>query len=268
MAVSFDDIPVTRCSTKPRTSGLTIMIDPGYSYEELFSTVTSHGEYLDIVKLGFGTARVNHILTTRKVEMLSTTSMEFCFGGTLAEDYIKDNLLGVFLDKCRAAGCTYVEISNGSFEPLTSCLKSKCVRRAAEAGFKVLAEVGYKTRRLTDLSPTQWVEAIQLDLEAGATFVLLESRESGLSGIADKEGNLDMAIIEPIIAAGFPLERLIFEAATKKLQVELIKKFGCEVNLANINRDDLQSLQTLRMYARGDTFNDRVSGTQFDPDHI
>ena len=48
----------------------------------------------------------------------------------------------------------------------------------------MLSEVGFKDPgRSADLTPEAWVEAIHLDMEAGASLVITEARESGKSGL-------------------------------------------------------------------------------------
>ena len=56
--------------------------------------------------------------------------------------------------------------------------------------------------------------------------------------------------------SGIDLERVLFEAPNKDLQIQLIRKFGSEVNLGNISSSDIVALETLRLGLRGDTLLD------------
>ena len=55
----------------------------------------------------------------------------------------------------------------------------------------MVSEVGFKdSERSERLAPERWIECIHEDLEAGASLVTLESRESGSSGICRSNGEL------------------------------------------------------------------------------
>jgi phosphosulfolactate synthase len=117
----------------------------------------------------------------------------------------------------------------------------------------VLSEVGYKdTGRSAQLTPADWVDAMREDLDAGALLVITEARESGRSGIAQTDGHLRGDVFEAVIDS-IDTDRVLFEAPTKDLQVELITTLGPGVNLGNIATDDVIALETLRRGLRGDT---------------
>ncbi|AHE67640.1 hypothetical protein Loa_02096 [Legionella oakridgensis ATCC 33761 = DSM 21215] len=120
--------------------------------------------------------------------------------------------------------------------------------------FEVFSEVGYKDQiRSQELHPAKWIEFINEDLNAGASRVITEARESGASGICRSNGELRYGLIEEIIHSGIDLNSLIFEAPNKDLQTYFIKHIGHEVNLANIAFDDVIALETLRLGLRSDT---------------
>jgi phosphosulfolactate synthase len=49
-------------SKKPRSHGLTMVMDKGLSCREVEDMISTGGNYIDIVKLGFGTSYVtNHL---------------------------------------------------------------------------------------------------------------------------------------------------------------------------------------------------------------
>jgi phosphosulfolactate synthase len=117
----------------------------------------------------------------------------------------------------------------------------------------VLSEVGYKDAdRSAALTPADWANALREDLDAGATMVITEARESGRSGIAASDGHLRADVLEAVVR-GVEVPRVLFEAPTKDLQVELITALGPDINLGNIAPSDLISLETLRRGLRGDT---------------
>lgn len=231
-------------------STTTMMIDPGLPTGLFTDVIASHGEYVDLVKFGWGTALVTHDLD-RKTAVLREAGIGYYFGGTLFERYLWGGRLDDFLALVEDSGATHIEVSNGTI-PLDQPTKAEYVRRLS-AYRPVLAEVGYKdAERSAHLSPREWVAAIRQDLEAGAEMVITETRESGRSGMARPDGHLRDDVLHAVLASIDPA-LLLFEAPTKELQVELIKKIGPQVNLGNIAAADLIGVETLRRGLRGDT---------------
>lgn len=230
--------------------GLTMVIDPGLPTGAFTDVVASHGEHIDLVKFGWGTALVTRDLD-RKAAVLREAGIGFSFGGTLFERCLLTGQLDEFLALVERTGATHIEVSNGTV-PLDQHAKAEYVRRMARYR-PVLAEVGYKdAERSARLSPADWVAAIREDLDAGASLVITEARESGRSGIARPDGRLRDDVLRAVLAAVDP-GRMLFEAPTKDLQVELIRAIGPEVNLGNIAPADVIGVATLRRGLRGDT---------------
>jgi len=244
-------LPLPRRAAKPRTLGLTVMIDNGLPTGLFIDVVRSAGQYVDMVKFGWGTALVTPDLAS-KAEVLARSAIPFMFGGTLFEKYVATGCFDAYRDLCRQHGCQAVEVSNGTIE-LDEALKAQFIRRLA-GEFTVLAEVGFKDQPRSELlSPNQWVAGIRSAFDAGASLVVLEARESGSSGICRPNGELRYGLIEHILAAGIDVPRLVFEAPTKELQTYFIKRVGTNVNLANIVAGDIIALETLRLGLRADT---------------
>lgn len=237
-------------ATKPRKRGITMVIDPGLSTGLFSDVVSSHGQYIDLIKFGWGTALVTSDLA-RKAQVLREADIGFYFGGTLFEHYLWTGRLSEFVALVHETGATCVEVSNGTI-PLPQHAKAGYVSLLASE-FPVLSEVGFKDpARCAELTPAGWVEAICEDLAAGASLVVTETRESGKAGIARPDGRLRREVMDAVLAEVDPV-RLMFEAPTKELQVELIQSVGPDVNLGNIASTDILSLETLRLGLRGDT---------------
>jgi phosphosulfolactate synthase len=152
-------------------------------------------------------------------------------------------------------GCHHVEISNGTI-PMANSEKAGYIRRVA-GDYTVFSEVGYKeSARSETMEPEDWIAYLNEDIAAGATKVITEARESGKSGICRSNGELRLDLIERIAESGIELNRLLFEAPNKDLQVTLIRRFGAQVNLGNIAPADVVALETLRLGLRGDTLLD------------
>src|SRR5919108_4720517 len=78
----FLDVPAR--PSKPRTQGLTHVIDSGLSLQEIEGLFDTAGEYVDIVKLGWGTSYVTGNLK-RKIALYRSLEVPVVCGGTLFE---------------------------------------------------------------------------------------------------------------------------------------------------------------------------------------
>jgi phosphosulfolactate synthase len=178
--------------------------------------------------------------------------VRFWFGGTLFEKFVVQHRFDAFLDLCRQWGCTTVEVSNGTI-PLSNTAKAAYIRKCADE-FEVVSEVGFKdVGRSEQLSSAQWIDAIGEDLEAGASLVIAEARESGRSGICRRDGTLRDELVDDILASDVDPDRLLFEAPTKELQTRFVTRLGANVNLGNIPVAEVIALETLRLGLRADT---------------
>ena len=236
---------------KPRDNGLTMTIDNGIAHGSFADGMGTASPYIDLVKFGWGTAIVTPDIG-RKFAVLRELGISYFFGGTLFEKFVRQDRFESFLTLCRLCECGYVEISNGTV-PMSAQEKAAYIRKCA-GEFPVLSEVGFKDqKRSAELTPEEWVEAIQIDLEAGASMVITEARESGTSGICRPDGAPREELLEAILASGIDVDRLLFEAPTKGLQTDFISRVGANVNLGNIAPADVIGLETLRLGLRGDT---------------
>jgi len=121
-------------------------------------------------------------------------------------------------------------------------------------GFEVFTEVG-KKNPLEDAGLTidYRIEEAKSDLEAGATNVIMEARESGKGiGVYDKGGKVKEDMVKKL-TEGIGLRNIMFEAPEKSQQAYLMLNLGHDVNLGNIKPEDVIPLETLRRGLRGDT---------------
>jgi phosphosulfolactate synthase len=236
---------------------LTMVIDTGLPTRAFADLVASHGQYIDLVKFGWGTALVTRDLD-RKARILADAGIGFCFGGTLFEHHLWTGQLDEYLRLVEHTGATHIEVSNGTI-PLDQRSKAQYVQQLSRYR-PVLSEVGYKdATRSALLTPSDWVDALREDLDAGAFLVITEARESGRSGIAQADGHLRRDVLNAV-ADNLDTDRVMFEAPTKDLQVELISTLGASVNLGNIAVADVLAVETLRRGLRGDTLLQLTTG--------
>lgn len=235
-------------SPKPRDVGVSHVIDKGLGLAQVNDMLATCSDYIDIVKLGWGTGYVTQNVT-EKVRAYRDAGIPVCFGGTLLEVAILQGRFDAYRGMVRDLGMTHVEISNGVID-LTTREKGKYIRELAKE-FTVLSEVGSKNSEKI-IPPFRWVELIQADLDAGAWKVICEARESGTVGLYFGSGEVRAGLIDEIVAKIDPAD-LIFEAPQRSQQCFMVRKLGCEVNLGNIATVDVIGLETLRLGLRADT---------------
>jgi phosphosulfolactate synthase len=250
-----DFLAVPARSAKPRERGITHVIDRGLSIAQVDGLMETVGEYVDIVKLGWGTALVTANLKP-KLERYAAHGVPVVLGGTLTEIAIKQGRVEGLVAWVKELGLRHVEVSDGTIA-IDPEVKGHLIR-SLTAHFTVLAEVGSKDADFI-MAPYVWVEQIQRDLAAGAWKVIAEARESGTAGIYRADGEVRTGLIDEIVHA-IDGERLIFEAPRREQQVWLLKQLGHECNLGNIAPDDVLSLETLRLGLRSDTVESFTSG--------
>jgi phosphosulfolactate synthase len=238
-------------ATKPRSTGLTMVIDGGIPLRLFTDIVSSTPEYIDFVKFGWGTAVVTGGIQA-KIDVLRAHDIGFYLGGTLFEKYVMQERFDDFKRFCVELGCEHVEVSNGTIM-MSNAEKASYIRKLA-GDFTVVSEVGFKDPdRSEQLPPSKWVEYINEDLAAGAKLVTLEARESGKSGICRPDGALRFGLIEDALSAGIADDNLLFEAPSTALQTYFVTRIGTDVNLGNVPASAVIGLETLRLGLRADT---------------
>lgn len=242
----FEPIPRT---TRPRRSGLTCVIDTGLGVRHLDDHLALVSDYVDLAKLGWGTSGVTLGLAD-KLAVYRSHGIETCFGGTLFElCYLRDRI-DDYKRWLAELGLTTVEISDGTLEISTET-KAQLIADFSR-DFTVLSEVGSKDTTVV-VAPARWVSAIESELDAGSTWVILEGRESGTAGLYRESGEMRTGLVQEVLDSGISSDRLVFEAPHKAHQTYLIKLLGPNVSLANIQPSDVIGVETLRRGLRSDT---------------
>jgi phosphosulfolactate synthase len=234
---------------EPRSGGLTHVLDKGLGPRAWEDVLETSGVYIDVVKLGWGTAYVTPNLR-RKLDVLSGKPV--VIGGTFFEVVYVKGKVDEYKRWLSDLGLTHVEISDGTVE-IPREEKLELIADLAR-DFTVLSEVGSKDSDV-NFAPYLWVQWIKEELEAGAWKVITEARESGTAGIFRPTGEMRTGLIDEIVHDIDPGD-LIFEAPAKSAQAWFVKQFGAEVNLGNIPPDEVIPLETLRLGLRGDTLKE------------
>lgn len=233
----------------PRPGGITHVIDKGLGPRGWEDVLETSGAYIDLVKLGWGTAYVTQNLE-RKLEVLRDKPV--VIGGTFFEVVYAKGKLDEYKSWLHELGLTHVEISDGTVD-IPRDEKLELIAGFAR-DFTVLSEVGSKDAAV-EYSAEEWTRWLREELAAGAWKVITEAREGGTAGIFDSSGGMRTELIAEIAEAVDP-SNVIFEAPTKAAQAWFVKTIGPEVNLGNIPPDEVIPLETLRRGLRGDTLKE------------
>jgi phosphosulfolactate synthase len=243
---SFLELPAR--AAKPRSCGITHVLDSGLTPEATQAFLGQAGHLVDIVKVGWGIGYVDPALSTR-VGICTDHGCPVSLGGTLFEVAALQDRVSELRDWALSLGMTHIEVSNG-LRALPASRKHALVRELA-ADFVVLAETGAKEGNYPP-TPAEWAEEMARDLEAGATWVIAEGRESGTVGLYHADQGIREDLVAAILA-WIPPDKVIFEAPGKSQQAWFVRQFGADVNIGNVAPAGVLSLETLRLGLRADT---------------
>ena len=232
-----------------RSGGITHVIDKGLGPRAWEDVLETSGVYIDVVKLGWGTAYVTPNLK-RKLEVLREKPV--VIGGTFFEVVYVLGKVDEYKAWLRDLDLMHVELSDGTVE-IPRDEKLELIADFAR-DFTVLSEVGSKDSSV-EYSAEEWTRWLREELDAGAWKVITEAREGGTAGIFDSSGGMRTELIAQIAEAVDP-SNVIFEAPTKAAQAWFVKTIGPDVNLGNISPDEVIPLETLRRGLRGDTLKE------------
>lgn len=248
MNFHLSHIPVR--TQQPRTNGLTMVMDKGLGTEEARNFLSVAAPYVDVVKLGFGTAFVTANLR-EKIDIYRAHNIPVYFGGTLFEAFLIRNQFDDYVRVIEDYNLQHVEVSDGS---ITIPHAEKCgyIEKLAKM-VTVFSEVGSKDAAHI-MPPYKWIELMKAELESGATYVIAEAREAGNVGIYRGSGEVREGLVQEILTQ-IPAEKVLWEAPQKAQQVYFLELLGHNVNLGNIAPSEMIALEAMRVGLRGDTFH-------------
>jgi phosphosulfolactate synthase len=226
------------------------VLDKGLSLFALESLIQTAGEAIDIVKLGWGTSYVSDGVKA-KVGLCHAAGIHLSPGGTLLEICEYQGRITDYVRWLERLGVRHVEVSNGAFG--MDIERKRALIRMLAQDFTVLSECGSKNPN-AEVVAADWVAEMAGDLEAGATLLIAEARESGTVGLYNPDGRPRAELVDAL-AHELPVEKIIFEAPRKDQQAWFIRRLGPSASLGNIPSDEVVALETLRLGLRSDTLD-------------
>src|ERR1700760_3279865 len=242
--MNFHLTQIPERTARPRTYGLTMVNDKGLSVAEARNLVAGAGPHVDLVKLAFGTPLVTAGLA-EKIRIFQDAGIPVYFGGLLFEAFVIRNQFNDFLSLLKEYNITTIEVSDGSID-ITPLEKCGYIEKLAKYG-TVLSEVGSKDKDREHITPPyQWIKLMKAELEAGATYIVAEARETGDVGIYRNSGEVREGLIQEILTK-IPAEKILWEAPRKDQQLYFLQLIGANANLGNITPSEVIALEAMRI---------------------
>jgi phosphosulfolactate synthase len=237
----FGFVPIDgrRSTSKPRTRGLSMVIDDGLPNAYAADVIRTAGAYIDLMKIKTGTGRLYpREVLVEKLQLYKANRIRPFIGGQFHE-YIfatqGEDALPRFYDEALTLGFDTIEISDNTV-PLTDKQRFNQIAGAVRAGLQVFGEVGSKD---TFSNPGLLVDQANICFDAGAVLVLVEAAE------LVRDGQVHAETLQ-VLREKLPADTIMIElpgpwiAGVRSCDIESMKKavlreFGPDVNLANID---------------------------------
>jgi phosphosulfolactate synthase len=240
---------------KPRTRGVTMLLDKCQGPSATQDLLTMSRDYIDFWKLSYGTsALLDDDFLRKKIKNIRDYGVEVHPGGTLAEYAIMRGLGHEYMRHAKDLGFTAVEISDGTID-MSPDTRRDAIRYGLDIELTVITEVGKKDPK-EQPPPEKLAEQAIADFEAGASWVIVDARESGRGvGIFDADGAVrEKALDSMVDILKDHLDNMIWETPLKKQQEYFILRFGPHVGLGNIQPRDILAVESMRTGIRFETF--------------
>jgi len=233
---------------KPRSAGLTMVVDWGIGPNRQFDLQAMAAPYFDFAKIAVGLSRMysNEMLRS-KIQSYRAMDIEPFPGGQYLEYAEMHGKLDLYLPACRSAGYRWIEVSD-NVASVELEWKVRVIKDAVENfGMQVFGEVGKKEG--LDHGPS-FVEDASACLDAGASLILLEAAE-----LVNADAETEREVEETVKAVG--IDKVMFElpgpwiegvteSVIHRMRRELVDRFGVDVNIGNVMPDDLFSFEAYR----------------------
>lgn len=244
-------LPPQRSTEKPRTKGLTMVVDWGLPLARQTDLMHMSGDFLDLAKLAVGSVRVyREDRLLEKIRVYKDHGVRSFIGGGIVERlYMLDgpDALGPFFKEARRVGVDIVEISD-NYMPLSKDERCWQIELAIKSGLQVFGEVGSKHEKNAAES---LIDQARDCLNAGAVLLIVEGAE-----LVD-EGQIKTGMVQSLKASLDPdlmmIELIgpwitgVTQSQVHELKRLLISEFGPDVSLGNVMVDDLFETEMARL---------------------
>lgn len=254
----------SRQTKKPRTTGITMLMDQGWPTEFCRGMLEAFGEYIDIVKLWDPCLREPVDEVRRKIDLFRSHDVLVQPGGLVIESARQHGEAKELLPRLKELGFDSIEVSSTASTRTDLAAEAEFVSQGLDLGFVIFGEVGRKfsdgdatrlTHRTLDVETT--VAEFEALLNAGARHVYWEGHllravmGDDPETIRKQAGTGTQQVLE--VARRVGTDRIMFEVSGLRpisnrrwLQFWLVRLFGPEVNIANARIEEMANLEAIR----------------------
>jgi len=227
---------------KPRQEGITLTVDKLESFDrENFEILAA---FIDQIKI-YNTypLLISNDLLQKRISYYHDFDIKVSTGSTLTEYAISENSLEKYIKECAKMGFDIIEIGENNID-IDIEKKKKISDSILSADLNFNWKIGKKDPR-HQIGIDNTLLRIEDVIKVGAKKVVLEANEGISVGIFDQNGSVIWNYVAALTAK-YPPNTFIFEAPLPTQQSALIAEFGQRVNLAEINIDNVASVESQR----------------------
>jgi phosphosulfolactate synthase len=227
---------------KPRQEGITLTVDKLESFDrENFEILAA---FIDQIKIhNTYPLLISNDLLQKKISYYHDFDIKVSTGSTLTEYAISENSLENYIKECAKMGFDIIEIGENNID-IDIEKKKKISNSILSADLNFNWKIGKKDPR-HQIGIDNTLLRIADVIKIGAKKVVLEANEGISVGIYDQNGSVIWNYVAALTAK-YPPNTFIFEAPLPTQQSALIAEFGQRVNLAEINIDNVASVESQR----------------------
>jgi phosphosulfolactate synthase len=241
---AFDFLARPPRSLKPRKVGLTVTSDKAKSLADTASLIETSGDIVDHMKIPDHVGvmwRYSAAFLKKKNALYAKAGIDTLPGGIPFEVAAVQGKVPQFMERVADLGFKGVEVSEDSID-LAPGDRLKAIQHALANGLTVFTELGKKFPD-RPLNAEEAIEMANRDLEAGTKLIVVEKSDVALV-IKQKTDTLHR------LMRGVGAEHLIIECGPGPDRFEiahwLIREFGPDVNLENIEAEDGYIIEAMR----------------------
>ena len=227
---------------KPRQEGITLTVDKLESFDrENFEILAA---FIDQIKI-YNTypLLISNDLLQKRISYYHDFDIKVSTGSTLTEYAISENSLENYIKECAKMGFDIIEIGENNID-IDIEKKKKISNSILSADLNFNWKIGKKDPR-HQIGIDNTLLRIEDVIKIGAKKVVLEANEGISVGIYDQNGSVIWNYVAALTAK-YPPNTFIFEAPLPTQQSALMAEFGQRVNLAEINIDNVASVESQR----------------------
>ena len=227
---------------KPRQEGITLTVDKLESFDrENFEILAA---FIDQIKIhNTYPLLISNDLLQKKISYYHDFDIKVSTGSTLTEYAISENSLENYIKECAKMGFDIIEIGENNID-IDIEKKKKISNSILSADLNFNWKIGKKDPR-HQIGIDNTLLRIADVIKIGAKKVVLEANEGISVGIYDQNGSVIWNYVAALTTK-YPPNTFIFEAPLPTQQSALIAEFGQRVNLAEINIDNVASVESQR----------------------